>query len=144
MKFRMLVIILALTVVSWAQTATQNSSNATPKQNAAATLPSDTKAQCPCCQKMEGKDAASCCAHHETANKDKTEAMSCCAGKDAKCDMKNDKSVDASSAKGKCCSGAGKDCCAASEKNTEQTAMACCSGSQCGMEHHHDGQGMNK
>jgi len=112
MKFRMLALILALTIVSWAQTATQNTP-ATPQQ-------STEKVKCACCDKMaasdskdahaacmrqhEGKETASCC-----AGKDE---KSCCDGKDAKSCMKGGKIAD-------CCKGedgmncdrkAGKDC----------------------------------
>lgn len=141
MKFKMLAIILALTAVSWAQTATQNNPSPTPNQSAAPTSPVEAKAACPCCQKMDSKDAAACCSHHNATGKDKTEAMSCCGGKDAKCNRKSNRSADASCGKGKCCGSDGKDCCTASEKNTDQTAMACCKAAHCGMDRPSD-QGM--
>jgi hypothetical protein len=113
MKYKMLALILALTVVSWAQTATQ-STPSTPEQNT-----TSEKAKCACCDKMaksdskdghaacmrnhDGKEMASCC-----SGKD---AKSCC-GKDAKSCMKGDKMVDCCKGKDgmKCDHTAGKGC----------------------------------
>jgi hypothetical protein len=142
MKHKLFALILALTVASWAQTATQNTP-AAPQQN---TAPAE-KGKCPCCDKMTGaKEGQSCC-HHEMAGKDE-KAMSCCSGKDAKsccgdadaksC-MKSDKDKAACCADcGKdksvgCCGGQcgkdhGKGCC--SHEKSEKTAMNCC-GKQC-------------
>lgn len=122
MKYKVLALILALTVVSWAQKATQT---APPdlQQNAA---PAE-KAKCSCCDKMassDAKDGQSCCARHghHAGMKD----MSCCAGKngkpcgggkDAKSCMRGDKNV-ASCCKGRCC---GKDA-------KDKTAISCCGG----------------
>lgn len=121
MKHKLLTLILALTVASWAQTATQTA----PAQNAA-----PEKAKCACCDKSasadakdagmkcmrhgkdaDGKETASCC-----AGKDK-EKMSCCGGKDAKSCMKDMKDKNAS-----CC----KDGC-----GKEKMASGCCGGN-CG------------
>jgi len=112
MKYKMLALILALTVVSWTQTSMQPAPS-TPQQ-------STEKAKCPCCEKMaasdskdahaacmrqhDGKDMASCC-----SGKD---GKSCCGGKDAKSCMK-----DAKDAKS-CC----KDCCG---KDNDKTASCC-------------------
>lgn len=115
MKYRILALILALTVVSWAQTATQ-SAPSTPEKNTAS-----EKGKCACCDKMaksgsmdehaacmrkhhDGKDMASCCAGKDD--------KSCCGGKDAKSCMKDGK-MDAS-----CC----KDGCG---KDKEKTASCC-------------------
>jgi len=112
MKFRMLALILALTIVSWAQTSTQNTP-ATPQQ-------STEKAKCACCDKMaasDSKDAHAACMH----NHDGKEMASCCAGKDAKscCDGKDAKSCMKDGKMADCCKGkdgmkcdrkAGKDC----------------------------------
>ena len=122
MKYKMLALILALTVLSWAQTATNNP---TPPASQNASSQKDAKAACPCCQKMEGKEAASCCSHKADAQS-KSE-NSCCGGKDCSSCMKDDKT--AACAKGNCC-GEGKGCCAES-KNGEKTTMACCNGSSC-------------
>jgi hypothetical protein len=111
-----LLLILALTVVSWAQTATQTAaSDAT--QNSA---PAD-KAKASCCDKM-GANGASCPCHEKKDAKDMAscwggkEAKSCCGGKDAKSCMKDDKSAAS------CCKdGCGKD----------KTAASCCSGKEC-------------
>ena len=123
MKPNFLALILALTVVSWAQTATETNSSA-PQQSTA-----PEKAKCACCDKMAssdskdahaacmrnhgGKDMASCC-----ASKDE---KSCCAGKDANSCMKGDKTA------GSCC----KDC---GGKEKDKTASGCDrkSGKECG------------
>src|ERR1039458_10163190 len=129
MKYKMIALILALTVVSWAQIANQNAPS-TPQQS---TVPAD-KAKCPCCDKMAAdstKDAHACCAHHDMNGKDGKEmasgkdAMSCCSGKDAKSCMRTGKDKAAAS----CCGGScGKDskkgCC--SDKKSDKTAKDCC------------------
>ena len=114
MKSKMLALILALTVISWAQTATQ-STPSTPQQGTAT-----ESAKCACCDKMSpakdghaacmhnngGKDMASCCAgKHEKP---------CCGGKDAKSCMKD-----------------GHDCCGKDKENS----ASCCdrkAGKECG------------
>ena len=109
MKHKMLAMILALTVVSWAQTSTQNTP-AAPQQS---TTPAE-KAKCPCCDKMASadmKDMKGCCAHHDMQSKDSKGMASCCASKDAK----------------SCCSGDGKSC-ARGDKNAKAGACKdCCS-----------------
>ena len=129
MKPKMLALILALTLVSWAQTATQNTSS-TPQAGT-----STENAKCACCDQMSdakgghvacmhnhaGKDMASCC-----TGKDE---KSCCAGKDAKSCMKDDKSAAS------CCKdGGGKEkhktasCC---ERNAgKQCGKECCKGNK--------------
>jgi len=112
MKYKMFALILALTVGSWSQTATQTAP-ATPEKS--------DKASCACCDKMakadskdghaacmrkhDGKEMASCC-----SGKDE---KSCCSGKDAASCMKDGKMIE-SCCKGKdgmkCDSKAGKDC----------------------------------
>src|SRR5579864_7282 len=111
MKYRMLALILAVTVVSWAQTATQT----TPS------TPQTPETKCACCDKMassDSKDAhAACMGKH--AGK---EMASCCGGKDAKSCMKDGKMADCCAGKDgmKCDRKAGKDCgkgCCGSSKN---------------------------
>jgi hypothetical protein len=120
MKHKVLALILALTVASWAQTATQKPS---PQQGAATA----EKSKCPCCDKMattDAKDAHSCCAHHDMQAKDGKEMASCCMGKDAKscCGGTDAKSCPRSDKdKTACCSDCGKD----------KTAATCCGGN-CG------------
>jgi len=116
MKSKILALILALTVVSWAQTATQ----ATPSDSTQNSAPAD-KAKASCCNKM-GANGASCPRHGKKEAKDMAsccgskEMNSCCGGKDAKSCMKDDKSAAS------CCKdGCGKD----------KTAKACCSGKEC-------------
>jgi hypothetical protein len=115
-SFKLLVMILALAVLPWAQTSTPDSSKPEAQSSA--------KSDCPCCQKMaDSKDAKSCCAHHDMASKD-GKGMSCCGGKDAKSCMKGEKKEMACAKEG-CC-----------KKDGDKSAMACCSGGDCGM--HHD------
>jgi hypothetical protein len=120
MKHKVFALILALTVVSWAQTSTPATPSA-PADNTAT-----EKAKCACCGKMaasakdghaacmrhgkgDAKDMASCCAGKE--------GSSCCGGKDAKSCMKDKtaasccKDKKASCCGGKPGKGCGKDCC---------------------------------
>ena len=113
MKHNLIALILALGIVSWAQTATQSIPSAPPQS--ATTV--DAKA-CPCCDKAgaaETKDSHACCAHHAMAAADGKEA-GCCAGKD----------------KASCCSGKdGKSC---KRDGDPKTTAACCSGEKCAKE----------
>src|ERR1019366_3589499 len=130
MKYKMIALILALTVVSWAQIANQNAPS-TPQQS---TVPAD-KAKCPCCDKMAAdstKDAHACCAHHDMSGKDAKSCMrtgkdkaaaSCCKDGCSKDSCGKDKTAAA------CCGGScGKDskkgCC--SDKKSDKTAKDCC------------------
>lgn len=132
MKYKMIAVVLALTVMSWAQTATQTAPSA-PQQSTAPT----EKAKCPCCDKMataDAKDAHACCAHHDMKGGDGKEmasccsgkeAASCCGGKDAKSCMRSDKDKTAAA----CCGGnCGKECGEAccSGKKTEKASKTCC------------------
>ena len=109
MKHKVFALILALTVVSWAQISTQ-----------APTQPPADKANCACCDKMASSDA-------------KGSAMACKRmGKDGKGCMKDDKSAscckDCKDSKDKtasCCGDKCKgDCC--SKMKMEHAGMACC------------------
>jgi hypothetical protein len=135
MKIKLTALILALTVASWAQTATPNPPAPTPQENAAP----QAKADCPCCDKTAGaKEGQSCC-RHEIAGKDEKamsccsgeKASACCGGKEAKSCMKGDKDKTAGAC-GDCC---GKDhergCCASHNKD-DKTAMSCGKDKQCG------------
>jgi hypothetical protein len=119
-----------MTIVSWAQTATQ-SAPSTPEQS---TVPAD-KAKCSCCDKTrpaDAKDAPAYCAHHDMHKKDSKEMASCCAAKNA---MSSSKGAMCCMRKGKhqavasCCKedcskdGCNKDSCA-----KDKTASACCDG----------------
>lgn len=106
MKYKTIVLMLALTVAAWAQTATSNPP--------ASTTPEKTK--CACCDKSATTDGQSC-ARQMAKSTDGKQAASCCdngskscCAMNAKC-MKNSKS---------CCSGADKG----------KTAASCC-GSEC-------------
>jgi hypothetical protein len=90
MTYRMITLILALSVVAWAQTASQN---ATPQQS----TPASPKVKCACCDKADAKDAHSCCAHHDMSAHDMSakegkEAMSC-GGKDAQVLLQRQRTV---------------------------------------------------
>jgi hypothetical protein len=137
MKHKMLALILALTVASWAQTATQTTPS-TPPQN----TESGEKAKCACCDKMKSSDMKahddakghSCCAHHAKKGSEAKEGESCCGGKDAKTCMRADKSSgscckdgcgkDEKSASSSCCKECGKECCGAKKDTTAKTN--CC------------------
>jgi len=117
MKHKMIALILALNVASWAQTATQTSPS-TPQQS---TAPAQKGK---CCDKMtaDAKDAHESCARHMKHDGDGKEMAGCCSGKDAKscCDGSDAKSCmkgekDKSSSCGDSC---GKD----------KTAASCCGG----------------
>lgn len=126
MKPKMLAFILALTVASWAQTATQ-ATPATPQQS---TAPAE-KAKCSCCDKMaasNSNDAHACCARHKSDAKETAsccngkDAKSCCAGKDAKSCMKDEKTASS------CCRDCDKDKTVANggEKCAKECANGCC------------------
>lgn len=133
MKHKILVLILALTVASWAQTTTQTAP-ADPPQNAA---PAE-KSKCACCDKMasaDGKYSHANCMRHDEDETSAKDMSSCCGGKDAKSSMKGDK-IAVSCCKDTCekdktaSMGCGKDCgnkcekgCCSSEK---RTAKNCC------------------
>jgi hypothetical protein len=110
MKHKVLALILALSVISWAQTAAP-----TPQTSAPA-------AKCACCDKAasaDAKDAHACCARHGDHHADAKEMASCCNGKEgASCRGKDAKS----------CMKAGKNTCSDCDK--DKTAKACC-GSNC-------------
>lgn len=136
MRSKIITLVLALSVVSWAQTATQPN----PPTSQSGTASSE-KEKCPCCEKMSGgdmKDMHGCCSHHDAMAGDKDMAShhkdmaSCCAGKgdkkDASCCAGKD---GASCMKDK--NGSAKACC--DEKCSKDTAASCCgqkcSGDQC-------------
>ena len=148
MKFKLTAFILALTIASWAQTASQNTPSPAPPENAA------PQAKASCCHKTDSAKEGQSCPRHKMAAKDEKskdeKAMSCCAGekpaaccgeeqaaaccngKEAKSCMKGDKDKAASC--GDCCAkdkDHEKGCCA-SHKEGDKTAMNCCGGKQCG------------
>lgn len=128
MKHKLFAVILALSVVSWAQ-------NTTP---AAPADQQKSAEKCACCDKMASDDAPGakmCMRHGKDAKSGKSccsgtqEAMSCC-GKDSKSCMK-------AKAGASCCKDCGKDksastCCgkdckgSCCEKNNATAAMNCC------------------
>lgn len=147
MKYKMMASILALTVMTWAQTATPTTP--APQQS---TVPA-AKDKCPCCDKMaatDAKDAHASCMQHDMKAGDgkekesccvgKDAAASCCSGKDAMSCMTGDKDKTAASSCGDkcskdktaaaCCSGKcakdGEKGCCPSEKKAEKAAKSCC------------------
>jgi len=139
MKHKIFALILALTVASWAQTATQNppaspQTGAAPAEKAKccdhmASSTSKDGMSCPRHKGADGKDTASCC-----GDKHK---MSCC-GKDAKSCMKDENSAAScckegcgkdktASADAACCGkSCDKGCCSADKDKKEKTAHNCC------------------
>jgi hypothetical protein len=125
MKHRMIALILALTVVSSAQTVTQTTPS-TPQQSSTP----DEKAKCPRCDKMaasDTKDAHASCADHLKHTGDGKEMAGCCSGEpeyakscgvgsDGKSCMKGDKDKSA------CC---GESC------GKGKTAATCCGSKDC-------------
>lgn len=126
MKHKVFALILAVTVVSFAQTSIQ------PTPSAPSGSTSTEKAKCACCGKMaadakdghaacmrqgkgDAKDMASCCAGKE--------ATSCCGGKDAKSCMKGDKTA-ASCCKDGCGKGNMATCC--DRKAAKGCGKGCC------------------
>src|SRR5579859_2568042 len=129
MKFKMLALILALTVASWAQTSTPTPPS-TPQQS------TEPAAKAKSCDKMatgDAKDAPACCAHHDMQSKDMQskdgkEMASCCAAKGSTADakggmscMRNGKHENAS-----CCGkdGCGKEGCGTESCAKDKTASA--------------------
>jgi len=126
MRHKLFAAILALTVMSWAQTSTQTA----PSQNPS---PAE-KAKPTCCQKMangakdggptcmrhkDGKEMASCCAGKEGA--------SCCSGKDATACMKDGKCTAGCSKEG---SGTEKAASCRDRKAGKDCGKGCCSSSK--------------
>jgi hypothetical protein len=122
MKNKLFAVILALTVMSWAQTAM-------PPQNPAS--PTD-KAKPSCCQKMANGSNQACMRHEDgkemASGCSSKDVASCCGRKDAKACMKGSKCTADCCKEGAgtrrlhpCCDGkAGKDCekeCCASNKS---------------------------
>jgi hypothetical protein len=123
MKFKMLALILALTVASWAQTATPTTAP-TPQQS---TEPADKAKSCDKMAPADAKSAAACCAHHDMNSMESKDQASCCGGKNApaKGTMSCMRNSDHKTAASCCKEGCGKDSCA-----KEKTASACCNGKE--------------
>jgi hypothetical protein len=107
MRCKTIVFMLALSVVTWAQTAGSNPQSTPPE-----------KAKCACCDKMASTDGQSC-ARHMAKTADGEPIASCCDDKNGKsCCPKNVKCMK--DGKAACCSG----------ENKDKTAAASC-GSDC-------------
>jgi hypothetical protein len=150
MKRKLVTILIALTTMAWAQSATPNQTPA-PEQK---TAPATAKPACPCCDKMASADHSSmhkdmqACMHHDASAKaDGKDAMQCCAGKDAKdaascCggrDMKACAKDDKSAA---CCAGGktgeGHEMACCSAKPGDASSPGCCGGNSCGRHEHQE------
>ena len=125
MKHKLIALILALTVVSWAQTATQTTPS-TPQQS---TAPAE-KTKCPCGDKMaaaDTKDAHASCARHMKHSVDGKEMAGCCSGKD-----KDAKSCCAGDDAKSCMKGAkDKSACCGDSCGKDKAPEACCGGKDC-------------
>ncbi len=146
MKRNLIAILLALTVMSWAQ-STPPTQTPAPDQK---TAPADAKPGCPCCEKMSSADHSSmhkdmkACMHHDA--KDGKETMACCSGKEAKdaasCCGKDVKACSkdgktmACCAEGKCAEGHEMACCAT--KDGDAASHGGCCGNSCGKHDHHE------
>lgn len=122
MKHKLIALLLASTMMSWAQTSTPNQAPPSDQKPAVA----DAKAGCPCCDKMSGHadmhEGMACMRQTSAKKKDKSskkEAMACC-GKDMKASCCAGKDGQSCSKDGKmaCCEG----------KPGEAKEMACCAG----------------
>lgn len=137
MRFKIITLFLALSAVSWAQSATQTSPSA-PLQST-----TSEKAKCSCCEKMSSsdmkdkhgdmKDMHACCSHDDAMagdHKDMTshhkEMASCCEGKDGGSCMKAKDAADKA-----CC---GDKC------SKDTTAASCCGGKDSGDKCSKDGK----
>jgi hypothetical protein len=127
MKFRIIALILALSVLSWTQTSTQPPTSTTPSQNAPA---ADKKAACPCCEKTAsaGDNKAACCEHMKDGKCD----MASCQGKDGMSCMKGDKEKGVAGCGDKTCAEHG---CCSHDHEHDKAAMSCC-GEQCDRKSH--------
>ena len=105
MKFRLFALILALSLVGWAQEtpAAPNSTPAPQAQGCCHHNMADMKDGKGCCHHAaaDAKDAAACCGKDKCEMKD---GKSCCDGKDMKAAMKDCKK-NGCCTDGKCCTG---------------------------------------
>lgn len=118
MRYKTIALMLALTVATWAQTASPNPQTSTAPE----------KTKCACCDKTANADGQSCARHMAKSADGKPMASCCdekngksCCGKDAQC-MKEGKG---------CCSGASQDKTAESHCGSDcakSCGKACCSG----------------
>ena len=130
MKYKVIALILALTISSWAQSTSPSS----PDQK-----PADSKTTCSCCAKTDSANQSEPNqAKHSCVKKteDGKEVMACCADKDAKacsgetCCKHGEK--DAASCCAKAADGQAMACCS----GKDGAAKDCCGGNQCGKHDH--------
>ncbi len=121
MKFKLFAVLLALSLVAWAQEKPVGSSpDSTPK--------TDTKS---CCHHADEAKGAMSCGHH--ANAVGKDAMACCGKASDCCGKDKDKDNNKDQAK---CEKDGKSCCAGKDKKAcagaPKKGAACCEGKCCG------------
>jgi len=143
MKFKLMTLVLCVSIISFAQTASQGKSDSS-KPQAPTAGQAEASVGCPCCKHMaDAKDAKPCC-HSETAGKDGKDGTGCCKGKDAMSCMRHDATKAGEVECGSCCASGDEKACCSKSKDSDQGAMACCGGAtgdHCGMQHHHDDTG---
>ena len=144
MKFKLIALVLALTVISWIQTSSQTPQISDTKTGPAAAADSkapachhaDAKDGASCCDNMkaEGKDGMSCCTHHDMAMGSK-DAMSHDMAMDGKDGMSCCHHVDAKGGQHDmaCCGGKDGKSCVKDEKpaNVSTAKDGCCPGGAC-------------
>lgn len=129
MKFKSIAFILALTVASWAQTATQNQA---PQDNGAP----QTQTEHSCCHKMANAGSEKSCCHRqtgETANSTSccsNEKSACCEGKDEKSCMKSANGETAATCE-ECCGKDHEKTCCSPNKSGDEKGMSCQKNKQC-------------
>jgi|SRR5215470_2565198 len=130
MKYKVIAILLALTIVAWAQSANTSQPPATDQKSENV----DKKAIPCCCEKMSGehKEAKSCMRDGSKNCCSGKHAASCCKDKEAKACMKGGETFSCCS-EGKCGDGEKMSCCSAKKV---QKAESCCQGMQCGKSAH--------
>lgn len=129
MKFKSIAFILALTVASWAQTATQNQA---PHDNGAP----QTQTEHSCCHKMANANSEKSCCHQQTG--ETASATSCCSNeKGACCESKNEKSCmkgasgETTATCEECCGKDHEKTCCSPSKSGDEKAMICQQNKQC-------------
>lgn len=130
MKYKVIALLLALTMMSWAQSA---STSQAPASNQKSENVADQKATPCCCDTMsaEHKDGQSCMRDHAKGCCSGKKAASCCKDKEAKACIKGDKTA-ACCASGKCGKDKEMSCCSTKK---DQKAR-CCDEMQCGKNSH--------
>ena len=130
MKLRLFAMLLAFSLIAWAQEAPSTPApNSTPKSEAKSCCHHDHAAAAKdakgCCHhgSADAKDAAGCCGGKDMAKCEKKDGKSCCDGKEAKACMEACKKTGGCG-DGKCC-----------KEGDGKSAMNCCGNHCAGHEH---------